>query len=272
MTAGPAAPREDDGEAQPLSPYHAARWARDRHVAELENRIRFLRALVFLLAAVGGISVHGTVTLARQSRIVPYLVEVDRLGVPMAYGRVEDMPAPDERALRGEIARFVGAIRTVHTDPVAQNAMIDRGYAYTRGAARTYVDAHFSAAKNNPHVLGREIIRLVEVRSVRRVAGSRDTWEVQWEEYEVAVRGGGAVVRPWRGTLRTAVVPPEDEAQLLANPLGVYMTDLSWGPLNEGQRINLADVRGTMDAAARARVRDARRDPGRVALPDTSLP
>jgi len=244
-------------EAGPLSPYHAARWARDRHVEELENRIRYLRALAFILTAVCAIAVHGAVTLARQSRIVPYIVEVDRLGQPLAYGRVEDMPPPDERLIRGELARFVDAMRTVHTDPVAQNRMIDRGYAFTRGAARTYVDGYFSAPRNNPHLLAREMIRLVSVRSVRRVAGSASTWEVQWEEYEVPVRGGNAIVRPWQGTLRTSLIPPEGEQDLFVNPLGLYVTDLSWAPLNEGERVNLEDVRGALDAAADQRLREA---------------
>lgn len=245
------------GAAAPLSPYHASRWARDRHVEELENRIRYLRALAFILAAVCAIAVHGAVTLARQSRIVPYIVEVDRLGQPLAYGRVEDMPAPDERLIRGELARFVDAMRTVHTDPVAQNRMIDRGYAFTRGAARTYVDGYFSVAGNNPHLLAREMIRLVSVRTVRRVAGSPNTWEVQWEEYEVPVRGGDAIVRPWQGTLRTSVIPPEGEQDLFVNPLGLYVTDLSWAPLNQGERVNLEDVRGALDAAADQRLREA---------------
>lgn len=243
--------------AGPLSPYHAARWARDRHVEELENKVRYLRALVFILVAVCAIAVHGAVTLARQSRIVPYIVEVDRLGQPLAYGRVEQMPPPDERLIRGEIARFVDAMRTVHTDPVAQNKLIDRGYAFTRSAARTYVDAFFSAPRNNPHVLSREMIRLVSVRSVRRVAGSASTWEVQWEEYEVPVRGGQATVRAWQGTLRTAVVAPKDEQELFVNPLGLYVTDLSWTPLNDGERVNLEDVRGALDAAAEQRLREA---------------
>lgn len=255
----PAAPdvNSAEGAGAPLSPYHAARWARDRHVEELENKIRYLRGLAFILVAVCAIAVHGAVTLARQSKIVPYIVEVDRLGQPLAYGRVEDMPAPDERLMRGEIARFVDAMRTVHTDPVAQNKLIDRGYAFTRSAARTYVDAYFSAPRNNPHVLSREMIRLVSVRSVRRVAGSVNTWEVQWEEYEVPVRGGQATVRPWQGTLRTAVVPPEDERELFVNPLGVYVTDLSWTPLTDGERVNLEDVRGAIDAAADQRLREA---------------
>lgn len=245
------------GAAGPLSPYHAARWARDRHVDELENRIRYLRALAFIFAAVCAIAVHGTVTLARQSRIVPYIVEVDRLGQPLAYGRVEDMPPPNERLVRGELARFVDAMRTIHTDPVAQNRMIDRGYTFTRGAARTYVDGYFSVAGNNPHLLAREMIRLVSVRTVRRVAGSANTWEVQWEEYEVPVRGGDAIVRPWQGTLRTSVIPPEGEQDLFVNPLGLYVTDLSWAPLNQGERVNLEDVRGALDAAADQRLREA---------------
>lgn len=247
----------DDVAVGPLSPYQAARWARDRHIEELENKVRYLRALAFILVAVCAIAVHGAVTLARQSRIVPYIVEVDRLGQPLAYGRVEQMPAPDERLIRGEIARFVDAMRTVHTDPVAQNKLIDRGYAFTRSAARTYVDAFFSAPRNNPHVLSREMIRLVSVRSVRRLAGSASTWEVQWEEYEVPVRGGQATVRAWQGTLRTAVVPPKDEQELFVNPLGLYVTDLSWTPLNDGVRVNLEDVRGALDAAAEQRLREA---------------
>jgi type IV secretory pathway TrbF-like protein len=247
----------DDVAAGPLSPYQAARWARDRHIEELENKVRYLRALAFILVAVCAIAVHGAVSLARQSRIVPYIVEVDRLGQPLAYGRVEQMPPPDERLIRGEIARFVDAMRTVHTDPVAQNKLIDRGYAFTRSAARTYVDAFFSAPRNNPHVLSREMIRLVSVRSVRRLAGSASTWEVQWEEYEVPVRGGQATVRAWQGTLRTAVVPPKDEQELFVNPLGLYVTDLSWTPLNDGVRVNLEDVRGALDAAAEQRLREA---------------
>lgn len=247
----------DDVAVGPLSPYQAARWARDRHIEELENKVRYLRALAFILVAVCAIAVHGAVSLARQSRIVPYIVEVDRLGQPLAYGRVEQMPPPDERLIRGEIARFVDAMRTVHTDPVAQNKLIDRGYAFTRSAARTYVDAFFSAPRNNPHVLSREMIRLVSVRSVRRLAGSASTWEVQWEEYEVPVRGGQATVRAWQGTLRTAVVPPKDEQELFVNPLGLYVTDLSWTPLNDGVRVNLEDVRGALDAAAEQRLREA---------------
>lgn len=249
---------EGDGAvAGPLSPYLAARWARDRHVEELENKVRYLRALAFILVAVCAIAVHGVVTLARQSRIVPYIVEVDRLGQPLAYGRVEQMPPPDERLIRGELARFVDAMRTVHTDPVAQNKLIDRGYAFTRSAARTYVDAFFSVPRNNPHVLARQMIRLVSVRSVRRVAGSASTWEIQWEEYEVPVRGGQATVRAWQGTMRTAVVPPKDEQELFVNPLGLYVTDLSWTPLNDGERVNLEDVRGALDAAAEQRLREA---------------
>lgn len=261
-----------DAESAPITPYHAARWARDRHVDELENRIRYLRGLVFILVAVTGIAVHGAVTLARQSRIIPYLVEVDRLGQPLAFGRVEDMPAPDERLARGEIARFVDAMRSVHTDPVAQNKMIDRGYAFTRGAARTYVDAYFSEARNNPHLLARELIRLVSVRSVRRVAGTTNSWEVQWEEYDVPVRGGTATVRPWQGTLRTSLHEPEDEATLFANPLGLYVTDLSWAPTNEGERVNLEDVRGTLDAAADQRLREAWRGQERPVPADSANP
>jgi type IV secretory pathway TrbF-like protein len=256
--------------AAPLSPFHAARWARDRHVEELENKIRYLRGLALVLVALCAIAVHGAVTLARQSRIIPYIVEVDRLGRPLAYGRVEDMPTPEERHLRGELMRFIDAMRTVVTDPVAQNRLIDRSYAFTRSSARTYVDAYFSVPRNNPHLLSREMIRLVGIPSVQRVAGSANTWEVRWEEYEVPVRGGQATVRPWQGTLRTTIVPPQNDDELLVNSLGLYVTDLSWGPVNAGERVDLEDVRKVLDGAADQRLRDAMRGQAHTPSPTDS--
>ena len=259
----------DELTAGPLSPYQAARWARDRHVEELENKVRYLRALAFILVAVCAIAVNGAVTLAKQSRIVPYIVEVDRLGQPLAYGRVEDMPRPEERQFRGEIGRFVEAMRTVFTDPIAQNWMIDRSYAFTRGSARKYVDGYYSMPRNNPHLLGREMIRIVARVTVRRQAGTSDRWKVRWEEYEVPVRGGVATVRAWEGTLRTTLIPPADEDALMRNWLGLYVIDLSWGPVSEGERVNLEDVRGALDALADQRLREAFR--GQLQAGDSTL-
>ena len=53
---------EGENGVHPLSPYHAARWARDRHIEEMENRIRYLRAVVFILAPCARL-VGGAVTL-----------------------------------------------------------------------------------------------------------------------------------------------------------------------------------------------------------------
>lgn len=257
--------------AAPLSPYHAARWARDRHVEELENRIRYLRALIFILVAVTAIGVHGAVTLARQSRIVPYIVEVDRLGQTRAIGRVEEVPPPAERHIRRDLARFVEAMRTVTTDPVAQNALIDRSFTFTRGPARSYVDEYFSVPGNSPHAISRHLIRRVNVRTVRRMAGSANTWEIGWEESEVPLRGGTATVRAWQGTARTAVIPPKDEPDLLANEFSIYITDLSWAPIGEGEKIDLRDARGAMDAAADQRLREAW-SAERAPRPDSASP
>lgn len=248
--------------AHPLPPNAVARWIYDRRIEELQNKIRYLRGVVLVLLGVTGLAVHGVVSLSREVKIMPFIVQVDRLGQPLAYARADQMPTPDERMVRGELARFIAGMRTVYTDPVAQTQTIDRWYLYTHRAARTFVDAYFRDPANNHHVLGKSIIRMTEMRSMREVPGSAGTWDLQWQEFEVPLRGGAPTVSAWQAYARTAVVPPRDEDDVYDNPLGLHITDLTWRRVSERQRVDLDQVNDVVRRQADDRIRREFRNPG----------
>ncbi|MDT0632946.1 type IV secretion system protein [Rubrivirga litoralis] len=188
---------------------------------------------VFSLALLG-ISLVGLVTLALQSRTVPYVVEVDRLGRVEAVAPAEAVPAASDRVVIASLARFVSDIRTIYSDPVAQRDAVFRAYSYIAGDARDFLEGYFSDPQNDPRALAAELRRSVEIVSVLPIpTGSDDedrVYRVRWNEAEVSTRGGTRE-RAWEGYMTVEVQPPVTTEGIQRNPLGVFVTDLSWSAL-----------------------------------------
>jgi type IV secretory pathway TrbF-like protein len=56
---------------------------------------------------------------------------------------------------------------------------------------------------------------------------SARTYQVQWRETQFNAGTSGAT-EAWTGLFTTKVVPPKNEAELRANPLGIYITEFQW--------------------------------------------
>src|SRR5687767_4097537 len=71
------------------SPYVRGRAEFDSVFSDLAKAKRNWQLIAFGAVAVSGVLAGGLVTLATQSRITPYVVEVDRLGRAQAFGPAE---------------------------------------------------------------------------------------------------------------------------------------------------------------------------------------
>ena len=189
----------------------------------------------FASFGLSGVLAVGLVTMATQSRITPYVVEVDRLGRAHAFGPAERLQAPDQRLLVAQVATVVRDLRTVLPDAAAQTDLVRRAYAFADQSAASFLNAYFADPLNDPRLLGREITRLVEVTGVLPVPGGtpdRQTWKVTWTERAIphastALAGETA----WEGYVTTRVAPPATTAAITANPLGLYLTAVTWTQL-----------------------------------------
>lgn len=192
---------------------------------------------------------------ATQSRIVPYVVEVDQLGRAQAFGAAERLRAPDQRVITSQLAGFVRDLRTVLVDPAGQADLVRRAYAFVDRDAAGFLNAYFTAPANDPRLLGRELSRLVEVTGVLPVptgtpaqggAGAPTTWKVSWTETTYPRAGTGLARRTaWEGYFATRLVPPSTADRIVANPLGLYVTAINWTQIGEG-----ADVSSSTSATS----------------------
>jgi len=67
----------------------------------------------------------------------------------------------------------------------------------------------------------------VEVRSV--LPTSERTFEVEWSETARDLYGAVKAQDHWKAAFMIAVNPPLDERMARINPLGIYVTNVSWG-------------------------------------------
>jgi type IV secretion system protein VirB5 len=66
----------------------------------------------------------------------------------------------------------------------------------------------------------------VEVKAV--YASTDKTYEVEWVETARGLVGDVQSEERWKGSFTIAVRPPDDERLARVNPLGLYITTLSW--------------------------------------------
>jgi type IV secretory pathway TrbF-like protein len=85
----------------------------DDRYAGLARGKRNWQLAALALLAVDGLLTAGIIHLATQSRVSPFVVEVDRLGQAVAFGPAEQLRKTDERLIRYQLNLFIRDVRSV---------------------------------------------------------------------------------------------------------------------------------------------------------------
>ncbi|MBQ4132742.1 MAG: type IV secretion system protein [Desulfovibrionaceae bacterium] len=183
------------------------------------------RLFAFFCVVVTIISICGNVVQASHYKVVPYVVEVDRLGRAQAVSRAENAAVSPQRLIQAEIATFVTNWRSVTPDRNLQSRMIERLSHFMAGAARGEIREWF--ALNNPYErAGKGQIVQVEVKGLP-LSVSSDSWRIEWKESLRSHNGALLDQTSYEATVTIMLEPPTDEAKILANPGGIYITAIS---------------------------------------------
>lgn len=209
------------------NPYLAARREWNERYGSYIVRERAWRRAFFaaLLAAVAATLVAGW--LAAQSRVVPYVVEVDALGRAQSAGPLTaDAPLPPQ-VVRRAVMDFIEEARTVSSDPLVQRRLVDRAFArmVRSDPAFTAMAAFFRETRPPFETAERETIA-VELTALTQTAPR--VWAAEW--LETARDRQGAVIRAerFKGSLALRLAQPRSEAEISRNPLGVYIREFYW--------------------------------------------
>jgi type IV secretion system protein VirB5 len=172
------------------------------------------------------------VRIASSARVVPYLVEVDKLGQVMTVREADIMRAPEPRLVASQLAGFVRAVRTVlpASPPRVQADLMRRAYMFVDqgSSAAVMLNTYFADPLHDPRVLGQTITRQVEIASTLPVPAS-PTWKIRWTETEYPLIAGMLThVTAWEGYVTVRLQAPATADAVQDNPLGVFITSINW--------------------------------------------
>lgn len=219
---------QDTGE----NPYLNARNIWNAHESSIVASRQMWQVIGILCLLIALSAVGGIVYIGQQSKFIPYVVEVDKLGQPLAVGPAVKAAPVDERIMRATVASFIADARLVTPDISIQRDAVFRIYAYlsTSDPATQKMNEWLNGSElSNPFKrAGKETVNTEIVSVIRQ---SESTWQVDWKE----------LVRDRQGILKTSfrmralvtvyVVPPSSqtgEEQIRRNPLGVFIRDFNW--------------------------------------------
>lgn len=186
-----------------------------------------LTAVVAL--ALACLSAAGNIIQASREKVVPYVVAVDKIGAAVAVQRADRASPTSVAVIQAELANLVTNWRTVTADLDLQSRMVDRLSSFARGAAKGVLTQWFEG--NNPVVRAKSgRLVSVEIKSVP-LPVSQDSWRIEWRE---SVRTHAGVLMEtvrYEATMKVFIQPPSTDAEILRNPGGVYITELSFGEI-----------------------------------------
>jgi type IV secretion system protein VirB5 len=207
------------------TPYQRGKDEWDKRMGSVVVQAKNWRICALALCGITFLLVIGLIYQSAKSTVTPYVVEVTKEGLVQAIGPASQTNfKPGGPVLEYFIAQWVQRVRSLPLDPVvAKNHWLE-AYAYLRQSAATVLNE--IATKEQPLAkLGKETVS-VQVRNV--IPLSKDTYQVRWEETRYSKEGAVMETKTMTGSFTVEIDPPTDEAQLLKNPLGLYITRFSW--------------------------------------------
>jgi type IV secretion system protein VirB5 len=208
---------------EPETPYSRAGQLWDERIGSARVQAKNWRLMAF-----GGLFLTCLLSAAlawqsMQSRVVPYVVEVDRLGQAKAVAPADAEYRPTDPQIAWHLGRFIVNVRSRSLDPVLmrENWLSAYDFATERGARFL---GEYARADNPFAEVGRHTVS-VQVTSV--VRASDDSFRIAWTEraYE---RGNLASTSRWTAMATVKLRPPRSADMLRKNPLGLYVDAIDW--------------------------------------------
>ncbi len=208
---------------QAETPYQRAAQVWDDRIGSARVQARNWRLMAFGSLALSASLSAALVWQSASGSIVPWVVQVDRLGQAQAVEPATAGYRPTDPQIAFHLARFVEEVRSIPADAIVVRQNWLRAYDFTTAPGAQALNDY--ARSNDPFAkVGKQQVA-VDVSSVIRA--SPDSFRVAWTERRYQ-DGSLAETSRWTAILTVVVQPPRDAEALRKNPLGIYVNAINW--------------------------------------------
>jgi type IV secretion system protein TrbF len=208
---------------EPDTPYQRAAQVWDDRIGSARVQARSWRYAFFGALGLSTCLTAGLIWQGARGTIVPWVVQVDRLGEAQAVAPADSDYSPTDPQIAFHLARFIEQVRSIPDDPIVVRQNWLRAYDFVTDRGALVLNDY--ARTNDPFALiGREQVG-VDVTSVIRA--SPTSFRVAWVERRYR-DGSLADTSRWTAILTIVVQTPRTPDALRKNPLGIFVNAINW--------------------------------------------
>lgn len=208
---------------EPETPYQRAAQVWDDRIGSARVQARNWRLACLASLALSGGLAAGLVWESARGSIVPWVVQVDRLGQAQAVAPADYGYQPTDPQIAFHLARFIEEVRGIAADPIVVRQNWLRAYDFTTDKGAVALNDY--ARSNDPFAEIGKVQVAVDISSVIRA--SPDSFRVAWTERRYS-QGSLASTTRWSAILTTVIQTPITPDALRKNPLGIYVNAINW--------------------------------------------
>lgn len=208
---------------EPVTPYQKAAQAWDERIGSARVQAANWRYIAMGALALSSILACGLIWQSLQSRVVPYVVQTDKLGQVQAVGPAIQNYKPSDAQIAYFLAKFITDVRSLSIDPIVVRNNWLEAYDYATDHGAVFLNDY--ARKNNPFQNVGERTVAATVISVVRMSDS--SFEVKWSE-ETFDHDTLTSTARWTAVLSIVTKAPSTVEVLRKNPLGLYVNGIDW--------------------------------------------
>lgn len=214
------------------TPYQRARQEWDRRMGASTVQAANWRRSTFGLIGLLFFACAAILYLGAQPKLVPQIIEVDKLGEPKYLGPADRTALrewkPSTPSIQYHLRRFVSDTREISSDATVLKRNWFDAYKLVTPNGANELNAYVRDSKPFEQLQARVRVTL-QVNVV--VPISTDTWQVDWTETTWDDHGNPTDTAAWRGAFHVLVRIPDSTDELVSNPLGLYVDELHWARL-----------------------------------------
>lgn len=208
---------------QPETPYQRAAQVWDDRIGSARVQARNWRLMSFGSLGLSAGLATALVWQSATGSIVPWVVQVDKLGQTQAVGPASADYRPTDPQIAWHLSRFIEQVRGIPADPIVLRQNWLRAYDFTSQSGARALNEY--ARANDPFAeVGRAQVS-IEIASVIRA--SPGSFRVAWIQRRYQ-DGSLAETSRWSAIVTVTVHTPRDTETLRKNPLGIFVTAIDW--------------------------------------------
>lgn len=207
----------------PVTPYQKAAQLWDERIGSARVQAKNWRLMAFGCLTLSLGLAGGLIWQSAQSRVTPFVVEVDKLGEVQAVAPAIRHYQPTDAEIAWYLGRFITDVRSLSIDPVLVRKDWLEAYNFATNHAAVFLNGY--AQDHDPFAdVGKRSVA-VDVTSV--VRASDKSFQVKWTE-QAYQEGSLVSTTRWTAILTILIKPPRTEDVLRRNPLGIYVDGIAW--------------------------------------------